>query len=226
MTKERFTTLWQRCCRNEPGRDSSGVYGTLIGHYSEPHRRYHTCEHLEHCLTQLDLGSQPGPDSDAVEMAVWFHDAIYDPRAPDNEQRSAELFARLAGGDFAPAFARHVNELILVTRHDKPPDTNAEKLVVDVDLSSFGLPWEDFIRDSEAVRQEYTHLPDDRFHQYQVKFMCSLLARPALYGTSYFHEHFESAARGNIRRYLESLASLGYSICPDENRSADSPEGG
>ena len=157
-------------------------------------------------------------------MAVWFHDAIYDPRAPDNEQRSAELFVSLAGGDFEPAFARQVNKLILVTRHDRPPDSKAEKLVVDVDLSSFGLPWADFIRDSEAVRQEYAHLPDDRFHQYQVKFMCSLLARPVLYGTSYFHEHYENAARGNIRRYLESLAALGYTICPDEGRPVNNSD--
>lgn len=152
-------------------------------------------------------------------MAVWFHDAIYDPRALDNEEKSAQLFARLAGEDFEPAFAREVNELILVTRHNRLPDTKTEKLVVDVDLSSFGLPWEDFTRDSEAVRQEYAHLPDHRFHAYQVKFMCSLLARPSLYGTRYFREHYEASARSNIRRYLESLASLGYTICPDETSS-------
>jgi predicted metal-dependent HD superfamily phosphohydrolase len=154
-------------------------------------------------------------------MAVWFHDAIYDPRAQDNEQKSAELFVRLADGDFEPAFAREVNELILVTRHDKPPDTKAEKLVVDVDLSSFGLPWEDFTRDSDAVRQEYAHLPDHRFHRYQVRFMSSLLARPSLYGTGYFREHYEVAARSNIRRYLASLASLGYTICADESGPVD-----
>jgi len=142
-------------------------------------------------------------------MALWFHDAVYEPAASDNEQRSAELFAARAGGCFDEGFTRQVCELILATVHATPPRAPDAKLIADIDLSSFGLHWEAFLRDSRAVREEFAHLSDTRFYPAHARFLRSLLARAHLYHTDYFRRQCEANARANIERYLRELAEAG-----------------
>lgn len=210
MTKERFIALWNRCLVDGAVAEAVPVYGDLVRRYSEPHRRYHTCGHISHCLQQLDLATGLMDDPDAVEMGLWFHDAVYDPCASDNELKSAELFADLVDGHFKLAFRRSVYDLILVTMHPEHPKRLDEQFIVDIDLSSFGLPWEVFKRDSDAVRAEKAHLPDKKFFSGQIKFLRSLLERPTFFFTDFFQARYESTARSNITRHIEELRAQGY----------------
>jgi predicted metal-dependent HD superfamily phosphohydrolase len=105
---QRFQALWKRC---EAPFDPRPVFENLCCRYSEPHRIYHRCTHLVHCFQQLDLAYRLIQDPDAVEMALWFHDAIYIPRSLENEKESAELFVRAAGDHFRPSFVRKVYDL-------------------------------------------------------------------------------------------------------------------
>ena len=60
------------------------------------HRAYHTLRHIEACLAWMRDAPLEDDDRIAAEFAIWFHDAVYDTRASDNEERSADL-AAMAG---------------------------------------------------------------------------------------------------------------------------------
>ncbi|MCB1739948.1 MAG: hypothetical protein KDK91_06240 [Gammaproteobacteria bacterium] len=175
----------------------------LLERYEEPERRYHTPAHLEHCLSQFDLVRERLEDTDAVELAIWFHDAIYVAGAKDNEQLSADYFERCARGQMPEWLIQRVVELILITQHRAPPVTADQCYLIDIDLSSFGLPWKAFLRDSIAVREELVDVPDKEFFPVQRLFLESLLARDRFCFTEFFHRRHEKRARDNIRKYLD-----------------------
>src|SRR4030095_15670366 len=120
-------------------------FDRLIGRYSEPHRAYHTVQHLEECFREFEgafgLAESPG----AVGLALFFHDAIYDTHARDNEEKSAELARQgLASVGAEEPIQVYVRDLILVTRHAAMPETTDQQVVVDIDLSILGAQRERF----------------------------------------------------------------------------------
>ena len=206
LDRHRFETLWSR----RFGDDAGAVFDELDALYGESHRHYHTAAHIAHCLRQFDLAVDRMDEADAVEMALWFHDAIYDIPGEDNELRSAELFAARAAARGAEPLRSGVHRLIMVTTHrDAPPETLDESYMVDIDLSGFGLPWEEFLRESRAVRAERPQVPDADFYPRQKKFLESLVARPVLYRTDFFRERLEARARRNIERLCTTLDAEG-----------------
>ncbi len=210
LDRERFERLWGRCCAGGGAAGAGEAFARVAAGYAEPHRRYHTEAHILHCLEQFDLAAAEVGEPDALELAVWFHDVIYEPDAPDNERRSADLFLELAGPGAEPALRERVERLIMATVHRAPPAGPDAGYMVDIDLSSFGLPWERFLRDSVAVREEFPHIPDAEFYARQIEFLGMLLARPRFCFTEFFRARHERRARANIRRYLDSLLARGY----------------
>jgi len=209
--RSRFVTLWKRCrLIDGDGADPGPVWNGLLASYSEVHRHYHGICHLEHCLEQHDLASDRMDDPDAVEMAIWFHDIILEPQAPDNEQRSAELFQRVAAGAFDREFIGRVIALIMATTHREAPLTPDEAVMVDIDLSSFGLPWEGYLRDTLALRRENPQLPDARYYRAHRGFLDALRGRTRIFFTDFFYRRYETGARDNIDRYLGKLDSTGF----------------
>jgi predicted metal-dependent HD superfamily phosphohydrolase len=211
MTKERFVALWRRCLSAGAAGEGAEVYQEVLKCYSEPHRCYHTPDHIGHCLRMFDLARDEMVDADAVETALWFHDVVYCPRASDNELKSAAFFAARVGPQVDAGFRRRVGDLILVTRHAGSPGDRDQEFTLDIDLSSFGLPWPEFVRDSNAVRKEFAHLSDRQFYGNRLQFLGALLQRPALYSTEFFRTRYEEAARRNIARHVEELRELGRS---------------
>ncbi len=209
MDAARFAALWERCRVHHGGVDPRALYTRLADLYGEAHRRYHTPSHIDHCLEQFDLARAQIPGADAVEMALWFHDAVYDPGADDNERRSAQLFRKWAGDVIDPALADDVCRLILATEHRELPWSSDEKYVVDIDLSGLGLPWPLFFRESEAVRAEFVNLAEEVLMAAQGRFLRSLLERGSIYATQFFRERYESRARRNITRYLAAMDDAG-----------------
>jgi predicted metal-dependent HD superfamily phosphohydrolase len=204
---ERFQALWKRC---EAPVDPRPVFENLWCRYREPHRIYHRCTHLEHCFQQLDLAYTLIQDPDAVEMALWFHDAIYIPGSSKNEKESAELFVRAVGDHFRPSFIRKVYGLIIATTHKELAQESDNQFVTDIDLSSFGVDWGEFQRDTKAVRKEQADSSDAVFYPAHAKFLNSLLGRPRIFGTEFFYGRYEQRARENITRLLVNLVRKGY----------------
>ncbi|HEX7899907.1 MAG TPA: N-methyl-D-aspartate receptor NMDAR2C subunit [Planctomycetota bacterium] len=163
----------------------------LKARYAEPHRRYHTLEHIEHCLAEFDPALAQDPE--AVELAIWFHDAVYDTRRSDNEERSAAWLLELLPE------AKRAAELILVTKHHQA-STPDEALLVDVDLAILGQSKERFDRYEKQIREEYAWVPGLIFRRKRRKILRGFLERPFIYGTEAFRAKYEAAARANLLR--------------------------
>jgi predicted metal-dependent HD superfamily phosphohydrolase len=196
------------------------VYDQLVQAYSEPHRAYHSLAHLRDCLGQFDSAAHLAVHPEEVEAALWFHDAVYDPRAADNEARSAEWAHRalLGAGVCAEVVARVVG-LVLATCHTAVPADADAALLVDVDLSILGRSWPEFDAYERAVRQEYAWVPEPEFRRARAALLEALLGRPTLYQTPFFHARYERQARANLARSLAQLRQQG-------DRPASSGEGG
>jgi predicted metal-dependent HD superfamily phosphohydrolase len=204
--QSRFIALWLRVTSHDRP-SATDLYASLVERYREPARRYHTLDHVKHCLDQAGLAGNALPDADTVELALWFHDVVYDPAAADNEVRSAALFREQASFVMSGPLADDVERLILVTRAGELPSRDDEAYMADIDHSSFGVPWERFLSDSLAVRAERPDLSQEQFASQQSRFLASLLDRERLYHTEFFRSRYEAAARSNIRTYLTVLRS-------------------
>jgi predicted metal-dependent HD superfamily phosphohydrolase len=203
---ERFRSLWRRCLIEGARDDSAAIHRRLLERYRESWRYYHTLEHIEHCIGWFDSCSSLVRYPDPLELAVWFHDAIWEPGNPDNEALSAEFYLEFSDGVHEPAVREQVEWLIMATLHlgsSIDADDDA-RYMVDIDLSSFGLPWKDFLRDSENLRRE-ANLDDETYFEKARTFHRSLLDRERFYYTEFFAARLEARARDNIRRYLERI---------------------
>ncbi len=205
LKKQRFTQVWQRAGGTAP--NAVQVFAELCNRYGASGRHYHTARHICQCLRQLDSARTVIPHPDYVEVAVWFHDAVYDAKAKDNEDRSARLFLGLSA-DLPGAARQAISTLILATVHPNEPSCGDQRYIVDIDLSSFGLPWVEFLRDSRDVRAEFPHLSNDLFLTGQGSFLRHLTGRKNFFLTNFFRNRLESQARDNIRRYLNIMEDV------------------
>jgi predicted metal-dependent HD superfamily phosphohydrolase len=186
--------------------ESLDVHDALIRAWSEPHRRYHTLAHLDDCLARLDAARADVDEADEVELALWFHDAVYKTRSKTNEEESASMarsFLDRAGA--APALGAAVREHILATRHDGRPERAASKWVVDIDLAVLGSERDVYDRFERDVRREYWWVPGPLFRKKRAEILRSFLDRPEIYETDRFRSELEQPARANLARALDAL---------------------
>ncbi len=202
-----LTEAWRRTWRALGAEPPYGSLDELVARYDEPHRAYHARPHLEACLAELVGSGATIEDHPEVALALFFHDAIYDPRAKDNEERSAELAASvLARAGLAPAAGARVAELVLATRHDAVPADEEARLLVDVDLSILGADAETFAAYEREVRQEYAWVPEPAFRAGRAAVLRSFLSRTTIFSTPGFRDRLEGPARANLARSLAALA--------------------
>jgi predicted metal-dependent HD superfamily phosphohydrolase len=186
--------------------DPRALAGAVLAAWAEPGRRYHGLDHLRDCLAELDGAPADGADRDRVEAALWFHDAIYDPRAGDNEARSADWARRaLAELGIPAAVADDVARLVSLTRHNDPAPDPSGRLLCDIDLAILGREPEAFDAYDRGIRDEYAWVPEAAFRATRTGVLAGLLARSPLYQTEHFRRRYEAAARTNLGRALERL---------------------
>ena len=174
--------------------------------YAEKHRHYHTSEHINDCLLKLDEVRHLAQQPDEVELALWFHDAVYATRSKKNEAKSAAWAMKfLAGNSVDPRRVRRVYDLIMMTRHDAPVDDPDGALTVDVDLSILGADEETYARFERNVRKEYWWVPVELFKRTRVSILQSFLDRDSVYGTDHFRREAESQARKNLATAVVAL---------------------
>jgi predicted metal-dependent HD superfamily phosphohydrolase len=180
-----------------------GLYEELMARYSEAQRHYHTLQHLDECFARLDESRQLAERPHEIELALWFHDAIYDVRGHDNEERSAawaEEVSLKAG--LSSRVAASIRSLILATKHDAIPESADGKLLVDIDLAILGASAERFDEYERQVRQEYAWVPEPLFRAKRREILEAFLARPHIFSTSDFRSKFEAQARANLERSI------------------------
>ena len=207
----RLSARWSQAWNDLGISAPDAVLVDLCARYSELHRAYHTLRHLEECFAAFDGVRSQCDHPGEVELAIWFHDAVYDTRASDNEATSARLASSvLASGGVPPAARERVHDLVLVTRHDEPPATGDGRLLADVDLSILGSSPARFDEYETQVRFEYSWVAEDAFRETRRRMLAKLLDRPTVYYTSHFQDLLERRARENLERSLARLGAGGH----------------
>lgn len=204
MLFDQWAALWERAgsARNR----ARYPYDRLLVRYAEQHRHYHTLAHIQHCLQELASVREHAVAPDAVEMAVWFHDAVYDPQAKDNEEQSAKLATVVLDvGGFPDEFIACVSSLVLTTKHAGASDDPDAALLADVDLAILGQPETAFEEYERQIRREYAWVPRDTFAARRAAILAAFLARPRLYATAPMRDAYEAVARINLGRSLDRL---------------------
>jgi predicted metal-dependent HD superfamily phosphohydrolase len=202
-----MTTLdkWRETWRElgSPAADEA-LFQKLVVAYSEPHRKYHTLQHLAECFEQLERVRDEAERAGEIELGLWFHDAIYDTRRHDNEERSADWArASVLCAGLPASIAERVFALIMSTRHDAAPRGQDETILVDVDLSILGAASERFDEYERQVRAEYSWVPEPVFRTKRCAILQAFLARPTLFNTATFIAAYEANARRNLERSLK-----------------------
>ncbi len=179
----------------------------LLTRYNEAHRHYHNAAHIVACIGELHgIGASLADEHrGALELALFFHDVLYEPQRRDNEEASAAFAQHFLVGLIDPAFSAQVARLVRITDHHHPPTAPDEALIVDVDLSILGRPRAEFSVYEQAIRAEYEHVPDEAFRNGRAKLLEEFLARPRIYSTAPFFEQYEGPARVNLEWSVAQL---------------------
>lgn len=194
---------WHALWRDLGGACDDTLFARLIAAYSEPQRHYHTLQHLRECLEQLDSVRHLLRRPAEAALALWFHDAVYDPTRQDNEERSA-AWARqsMLDAGLPPDLAERAHALVMATRHAQLPQDEDAQLLVDADLSILGAAPQRFDESDAQIRREYAHVPETDFRISRSRVLRSFLQRPQIYATEVFRRRFEAQARENLARAI------------------------
>jgi predicted metal-dependent HD superfamily phosphohydrolase len=198
---------WRRLLRpfHAPEPAVTAALADLAARYSEPSRHYHNLTHLHEVLEVIS--SLTAADVPAVRLAAWFHDAVYDSRAKDNEERSADLAeAVLTSLGLPPGLVANVERLVLLTKtHSAEADDRDGQLLLDADLAILGTEEDRYDNYARAIRREYAWVAEDAYREGRRRVLEGFLKRPRIYFTDELFRSHEGRARHNLRRELGSL---------------------
>lgn len=207
---DRFGDLWHRLGASGSWQP---IYDRLVERYREPHRAYHTLDHVAECLCLLDTHRLLAGGPTLIEWALWRHDECYDPSAPrfQNEVTSAEWSASdLRTGSVEEPLIRKASEYILCTAHHPSfPPVGDGRLVADIDRAVLGASWRDYERYMLGIEREYRYQDAISELQYvrrrQAIFLIPTLAMKRIFHIDEFHARLDGSARRNMEQELSLL---------------------
>ena len=186
--------------------ETQETYGELYKAYSEKHRHYHTVNHIKDCLEKFDSIKHFADDSAAIEVAIWFHDAVYKPFSSKNELDSSNWAASfLSQNNVEKTFTDRVHKLIMATRHDTQSLEHDSSLLIDIDLSILGEEEEKYRQFEKDVRKEYRWVPFFVYRKKRCAILNSFLNRKRIFSNIMFYELYEERARINIKEAIKML---------------------
>lgn len=195
---------WEELCARlavKGDSTSTDVIARLLNKYIGRDQWYHNLRHIKHCLDELDQVGFLLKDPNAVEFALWYHDAIYDSRRTDNEELSARFAAFEAKGlGLNDEFVNEVQALIWATNHVSVYESHDAKFMVDIDLSIFGQSESVFNEYEINIQLEYSHISKEDFRRGRIAVLQKFLDRPNIYSTLHFRNKYEEQARKNLVR--------------------------
>ncbi|AAZ54956.1 hypothetical protein JCM3263A_09960 [Thermobifida fusca] len=205
---------WKRLAG--PGREAAAVGAELLARWAEPHRRYHTLDHLKAVLAAVEVLADAARDSTLVRYAAWFHDAVYRGEPGADEENSAQLAELLLPScGLSTEQVAEVARLVRVTadHSPEPGDANAEVLC-DADLAILAAEDAEYTAYAAAVRQEYAHVGDVEFARGRIAVLRDLLASPRLYRTEQGYAWWEERARANVAAEIARLTEQAAGFAP------------
>ncbi|XOB90885.1 hypothetical protein ACMC9M_11080 [Pseudomonadota bacterium 24LQ007] len=199
-------TRWQTLMSALGLPPSEECYHALRAAYSAKHRFYHTVDHIDAMLTHFDGVKEIAEKPEELELAIWFHDAVYKPLSKTNELDSANWAqAFLTAHSYGKADIERVHNLIMATMHNGNVKTPDEHLIVDIDLAILGAPPEVYDQFERNVRKEYRLVPGFIYRKKRKELLRSFLSSGSIYCLELFNERYEDQAKQNLHRAISTL---------------------
>jgi predicted metal-dependent HD superfamily phosphohydrolase len=195
---------WTRACMDVGVASDEGDYRRVRRSWSGMGRHYHTLTHLDACLREFESARELATRAGEVELALWFHDAIYRSWRQDNEQQSAALAARTLRAASADCVER-IRQMVLATSHRDEDFTGDTALVVDIDLSILGQTPDIYAQFERAIRREYWWVSRAKYVAGRGAVLQKFLGRRSIYQHDRFYEKYEKQARANIAAAIDQL---------------------
>ena len=182
------------------------VFSELDKAYSQSGRFYHNAQHVDACLVHFDNIKANLTYPREVELALWFHDAIYKIFSSNNEKNSA-IWARdfLLDNGAALDAASRAYDLILATRHNAPAATLDASFLVDIDLSILGATLRVYAQFEQDIRREYRMVPSAIYRKKRIAVLQGFLRRETIFNNAPFSSQLEAQARDNIKAAITNL---------------------
>ena len=187
------------------------TFSQIVEAYSNPNRYYHNLQHIHQVLEVIQtLESQTKYiDINTVQLAAWFHDIVYDTKAKDNEEKSAEYAVKLLSSLSIPSnIIKNVKKLILTTKNHQLSnnDLNAQVLL-DADLAILGSNPDKYNQYAQTIRQEYIWVPEAKYFAARKRILENFLQRENIYFTKLMQQTKEKTARNNLNIEIEKLSN-------------------
>ncbi|XP_070563765.1 uncharacterized protein [Ptychodera flava] len=216
------TKLEERWGKLVPNPSASTWWQKLKSKYSEHGRYYHSLYHLQDMFHHFDQEKDKIKSQESVQLAIFFHDMVYDPKAGDNEEQSADMFLEFAKTHMSGKedTVKNVKEYILITKTHLTEAHQDEKIFgtddlhyfLDMDMAVLGWPQNEYQCYSKGIRQEYIHIPEEKYRVGRAAVLKSFLERKNIYATKEFREKFEKRARSNVEQEIRNLEDPKFNI--------------
>jgi predicted metal-dependent HD superfamily phosphohydrolase len=188
---------------------SQEIFQELIRAYSSGERHYHTLEHIDQVLEIIEQKQSLAKNFSALRLAAWFHDVIYDPKARDNEDKSAAYAGyRLSQLKIPMTVIAQVTTMILDTKNHQPSPGNLDsQIFLDADLAILGAPKLEYESYAQAIRREYSWVSDDEYRTRRKQVLQKFLHRERIYFTNQLFLSLEVKARLNLQAEIDTLSA-------------------
>lgn len=181
----------------------------LVNAYSSGKRYYHNLHHIQFMLEAIAPWENQANNYPAIQLAVWFHDVIYNPKAKDNEEKSAEYAAQVLNQlNISQTTIDAVNKMILNTKnHQADTEDIDSQILVDADLAILGSDESSYQFYAKGIRREYGWLSNEDYRLGRLNVLKKFLQRPRIYFTEPMFQQYEAKARKNMLAEIEALCS-------------------
>lgn len=181
-------------------------------YYTQSHRAYHNLQHLSDLFNQLEQIENKITNLPAIQMAIWYHDIIYNPLKKNNEEKSADLASeRLSEAGIENHLLQKIHTLIISTKSHHTENWTAKEekrdndYLLDMDLSILGRHWDNYREYTQQIRQEYKVVPGILYRRGRKKVLRHFLEQSQIYKTKNYQERYEANARSNMKKELRSI---------------------
>lgn len=183
------------------------AFSILVEAYSSSDRYYHTLKHIYHVLKIIDNLQAYTKNLATVQLAAWFHDVIYDTKAQNNEEKSADYACQLLSSLGIPfSNITAVTCLIINTKnHQAAADDFDSQVLLDADLAILAANPVYYREYANAIRQEYAWVSEAEYIVGRKQVLERFLQRQRIYFTTLMFEVAEKAARCNLNAEIQCL---------------------
>lgn len=219
---KKIRALWQEFVP-EGGAAADKILTRLSIKYGEAHRKYHTLQHLAEVFALFEENRASFRDPQAVALALFFHDVIYDIPGPDNEERSAAYAEKaLAEMGAAPELIARVAELITMTKaHAADTNDTDAALTMDIDMAILGASAARYKKYAAAIEAEYTsHIAPDDYKAGRKQFLAACRKKERLFLTDTFEDKYGEQSRHNLTWEENHLKKKTHTACRPNGHKA------